>query len=72
MFQQLTTAARRIWRRLLNSSSTEELVEEQRVSACTDLDWYPVEIGERFDQYEVLGKLGWGQTSTVWLCKDYQ
>lgn len=33
--------------------------------------FYPVKIGQVYnDKYEVLGKLGHGQYSTIWLCRD--
>lgn len=33
--------------------------------------WYPVEIGQVFQsRYQVLLKLGFGSSSTVWLCRD--
>jgi len=33
--------------------------------------YHPVRLGELYNtRYRVLSKLGWGQFSTVWLCKD--
>lgn len=33
--------------------------------------YHPVQLGELYNKrYRVLSKLGWGQFSTVWLCKD--
>jgi len=33
--------------------------------------YHPVQLGELYNsRYRVLSKLGWGQFSTVWLCKD--
>jgi serine/threonine-protein kinase SRPK3 len=36
--------------------------------------YHPVQVGERFHhgRYRVLGKLGWGHFSTVWLARDQQ
>jgi hypothetical protein len=34
-------------------------------------EYYPVRIGEIFkDKYQVVGKLGFGSVSAVWLCRD--
>lgn len=49
------------------------LIEEERVTECQWDRWYPVFVGEVFSQqYEVVAKLGWGATSTVWLVQDHQ
>merc|ERR1719487_2110122 len=35
--------------------------------------YHPVAVGEVYkSRYRVLGKLGWGHFSTVWLCEDLQ
>lgn len=35
--------------------------------------YYPVNIGDVFvSKYQVLGKLGYGVSSTVWLARDLQ
>lgn len=73
MLSRVSVAARRVLACFRRQSQGQELVEEENVKACTHLGWYPVVIGEVFlDRYEVLGKLGWGQTSTIWLCKDLE
>jgi len=47
------------------------LVEEETVRGYKAEHYYPVRIGEVFqDRYRVIGKLGYGTASTVWLCKD--
>jgi hypothetical protein len=34
--------------------------------------YYPVEIRRVYDdRYEVVGKLGWGMSSTAWIAKDH-
>ena len=51
--------------------SPDNLVEEERLPLYEPKRYYPVEIGEVFKhQYQVIGKLGYGDYSTVWLCRD--
>jgi hypothetical protein len=46
-------------------------VEEERLSCYSPEDYYPVSIGDVFkSRYQVVGKLGYGAYSTVWLCRD--
>jgi hypothetical protein len=46
-------------------------IDEETFDWYDPKDWYPVRIGEVFkSRYQVIGKLGYGVTSTVWLCKD--
>lgn len=48
-----------------------EDLEEESVPGYSAADYYPVRIGEVFNlQYKVLGKLGYGTNSTVWLSED--
>ena len=48
-----------------------ELVEEEKIPWYNPTDFYPVRIGEVFrSRYQVVGKLGYGGYSTVWLCRD--
>lgn len=50
-----------------------EKVEEETLSWYSPDDFYPVKIGEVFQsRYQVIGKLGYGGYSTVWLCRDLQ
>ncbi|OOF99269.1 hypothetical protein ASPCADRAFT_394536 [Aspergillus carbonarius ITEM 5010] len=50
---------------------TERLIEEERLPFYRREQFYPVQIGELFNSiYKVLGKLGYGSHSTVWLCHD--
>lgn len=44
----------------------EELFPDYRASR-----YYPVQIGEVLkDRYQIVGKLGFGTSSTVWLARD--
>ncbi|KAF2106636.1 putative CDK4/6 [Lophiotrema nucula] len=76
--QQLKQANRcltRLFKRrhlnLLEIISDNEPLEEETLHRWTSSRFYPVEIGEKLcDRYLVLGKLGFGGNSTIWLCKD--
>ncbi|KAF2150845.1 protein kinase [Myriangium duriaei CBS 260.36] len=47
------------------------LIEEETMPSYRPERFYPVHIGQIFrDQYQIIGKLGWGAASTVWLCRD--
>jgi serine/threonine-protein kinase SRPK3 len=51
-------------------SDTQPLDEEQ-FSGFKTRRYYPVNIGDVFaSKYQVVGKLGCGVTSTVWLARD--
>ncbi|TPX21948.1 hypothetical protein DIZ76_015913 [Coccidioides immitis] len=46
-------------------------VEEEELPSYVPGDFYPVTIGEVFvERYQVVAKLGFGMSSTVWLCRD--
>ncbi|KAI5863435.1 kinase-like protein [Durotheca rogersii] len=46
-------------------------VEEETLPFYNPRLFYPVRIGEAFgDRYQVVAKLGYGTTSTTWLCHD--
>lgn len=48
-------------------------VEEESLPGYDAEDFYPVNIGDDLHaRYHVIGKLGYGSNSTVWLCKDLQ
>lgn len=50
-----------------------EKIEEETLPWYSPDDVYPVKIGEVFQsRYRVIGKLGYGAYSTVWLCRDQQ
>jgi len=46
-------------------------IEEETLPDYLPEWFYPVQIGEVFaSRYQVVGKLGYGTTSTVWLARD--
>lgn len=48
-------------------------IEEERYGDYVAERYYPVHIGEIFQsRYQVITKLGFGATSTIWLCRDLQ
>jgi len=53
--------------------STDDLIEEQTLPRYCPQHYYPVHLGETFnDRYLVVAKLGYGASSTVWLARDIQ
>lgn len=53
--------------------SDKVLHEEEQLDGFRKGVYYPVNIGDVFaSQYQVVGKLGFGVTSTVWLARDLQ
>jgi len=49
------------------------VVEEEQWEELKAGHYYPVTIGQVFDsKYQVLGKLGFGTTSTAWLARNLQ
>lgn len=49
---------------------SEPIEEETLPEYKADL-YYPVYIGQVFhDRYQMVGKLGYGVTSTIWLARD--
>lgn len=47
------------------------LIEEEKLRDYKADHYYPVEIGDISQgRYNIVGKLGYGTTSTVWLCRD--
>ena len=49
------------------------VVEEETLSAYQSRHYYPIRLGDVLDdRYKVIGKLGFGSASTVWLCRDVQ
>ncbi|KAK2736308.1 hypothetical protein FQN55_001694 [Onygenales sp. PD_40] len=47
------------------------LLEEETIPNYKPQRFYPVRIGQVLNQqYQVVGKLGYGASSTVWLCRD--
>jgi hypothetical protein len=50
-----------------------KLVEEEAQPNYKPDQWYPAKIGEVLHhRYELMVKLGFGMTATVWLAKDLQ
>jgi serine/threonine-protein kinase SRPK3 len=48
-----------------------EKVEEESLLNYKREDFYPVRIGQIFkSRYQVIGKLGYGTSATLWLCRD--
>lgn len=46
-------------------------IEEEKLPFYEHEQYYPVDVGEVFNsRYQVVGKLGYGAYSTVWLCHD--
>ncbi|KAF2139556.1 uncharacterized protein K452DRAFT_254010 [Aplosporella prunicola CBS 121167] len=51
--------------------SADKKVEEETLPDYVASRYYPVRIGEILrERYQVVGKLGYGATSTVWLARD--
>ncbi|PGH32490.1 CMGC/SRPK protein kinase [[Emmonsia] crescens] len=51
--------------------SVKKLIEEEGIPSYKVEQFYPVYIGEVFkSRYQVVSKLGFGTSSTVWLCRD--
>lgn len=53
--------------------SEKQVLEEEQFDDFKAGLYYPVNIGDVYDsRYQVLGKLGFGTTSTVWLARNLQ
>lgn len=51
--------------------SATQKIEEETIPEYVASHYYPVRLGEIFrDRYQIVGKLGFGTTSTVWLARD--
>nr|KMM69727.1 hypothetical protein CPAG_06041 [Coccidioides posadasii RMSCC 3488] len=51
--------------------NADQRLEEETLPFYEHEQYYPVHIGEVFgSRYQVVGKLGYGAYSTVWLCRD--
>lgn len=49
----------------------DTLIEEEHLPEYNETSFYPVRLGDVFKgRYEVLAKLGYGTTATVWLAQD--
>ena len=50
---------------------TSETVEEEHWPWYTPQSFYPISIGDvPHSKYQVLYKLGYGTSSTIWMCRD--
>ncbi|CAI7633742.1 unnamed protein product [Penicillium glandicola] len=50
---------------------SHEVVDEERLPNNNPQDYYPARPGETLgNNYQLLGKIGWGTSSTVWLARD--
>lgn len=68
---KLDPAPRRSFANLSKALSPDRPVEEETLPAYDPEEFYPVHIGDVFKgKYLVLGKLGFGANSTVWLCRN--
>ncbi|KAK4933863.1 hypothetical protein LTR66_015853 [Elasticomyces elasticus] len=53
--------------------SSAKLIDEENNPKYNAQNFYPMRLGERLnDRYEVVAKLGYGMTATVWLARDTQ
>lgn len=53
--------------------SPNEKLEEERLPSYNYEEYYPIRIGEVINsRYQIVAKLGYGVTSTVWLSRDLQ
>lgn len=51
--------------------SSSQLVEEETLPDYVHSRYYPADIGELLqNRYQIVGKLGYGTSSTVWLARD--
>jgi hypothetical protein len=75
-FKQFTSRSQsfKYWRSMSAQPPQAEpthLMEEEKLPYYNAKQFYPVHIGELLhSKYKVLGKLGYGSYSTVWLCHD--
>lgn len=53
--------------------SAIEAIEEETIPGYVAGRYYPTRIGEILkDRYQIVGKLGFGASSTVWLARDME
>lgn len=49
----------------------DEPIKEETCPGYNSRDYFPVNPGDIFDgRYQVITKIGWGGSSTVWLARD--
>ncbi|KAJ5577537.1 protein kinase [Penicillium hispanicum] len=70
LFKRPPSPARQFSQRS-TSFDPNEKIEEETLQWYSPDRFYPVKIGEVFrSRYQIIGKLGFGGYSTVWLCRD--
>lgn len=53
--------------------NASKILDEERFEEFKKGQYYPVNIGDVYrSKYQVVGKLGFGVTSTVWLARDLE
>ncbi|GFF60705.1 protein kinase, putative [Aspergillus udagawae] len=73
LFQRAISPARPFTQSNFLLLDSAEKIEEETLPWYSQERFYPVKIGEIFQsRYQVVGKLGFGAYSTVWLCRDLQ
>ncbi|KAI7202693.1 kinase-like protein [Hortaea werneckii] len=71
--QQESSAKPRLPNPSFERIDSSYIVEEETLSGYQSRHYYPVRLGDVLDdRYKVIGKLGFGSASTVWLCRDVQ
>ena len=66
-------AARLTSRRLSALIPAETAVEEETLPFYQSEQYFPVKLRDIYQsRYQVVGKLGYGVHSTVWLCRDLE
>lgn len=53
-----------------NLLPADTLLEEETNPDYDPRRFYPARVGETIQKYNIISKLGWGSSSTVWLAKD--
>lgn len=49
----------------------DSLIEEETSPEYNSKDFLPVDPGQHLiEKYQIISKLGWGTTSTVWLARE--
>lgn len=72
LFRRPPSPARKFYQTGILLDSDNKLEEETLPGYSPD-NFYSVKIGDVFcSRYQVVGKLGFGGYSTVWLCRDLQ
>lgn len=52
---------------------TSEIIEEEMLPTYKPEKYYPARIGQVLEErYQIVGKVGYGGSSTVWLARDFQ